>query len=149
VTGRALTALGAIAALAAATSPDFSYDALKARFRDAATRDPIDSTVATVLVGSYLFYQAEKGENPKVQTFGDALVFISTCLSVGYSDIFAKTPAGKAIATAVMSFGPALAAAALDRPRTAAEPDAAMLEAQRAVVDKLDAILDELRQQRA
>lgn len=47
------------------------------------------STVATVLVGAYLFYKAEVGRNPKVTSFYDALVYCSpTNLSVGYSDIF-------------------------------------------------------------
>ncbi len=35
--------------------------------------------------------------NPKVKRFEDALVFCTTCMSVGYSDIFAKTPTGKAV----------------------------------------------------
>jgi hypothetical protein len=30
--------------------------------------DPFDATVATVLGGSFLFYLAEKGKNPKVET---------------------------------------------------------------------------------
>jgi voltage-gated potassium channel len=149
VNDRAWKALGALAAMAAVTSPELSYAAVKARVRDAAKRDPFDSTIATVLVASYLFFRAEKGHNPKVETFGDALVFISTCLSVGYSDIFARTEAGKAIATAVMTFGPALTASILDEPGAAAKEAAAVVSAQAAVVDKLDAILDELRLQRA
>jgi hypothetical protein len=59
---------------------------------------------------------AEKQKNPKVNSYYDALVFISTCMSVGYANVFAVTNAGKAIATAVMTFGPALSARALEPP---------------------------------
>ena len=81
---------------------------------------------------------------PADESYWDALVFVSTCLSVGYSNAFACTAAGKALATALMSFGPALAARALDPPRGEASPDAA-LAVQTAIADKLDAILVELR----
>lgn len=124
---------------------------LKRGLRDAIAKDPIDSLVVTVLGGSFLFFVAEKGKNPKVNTYWDALVFISTCLSVGYADTFARTPAGKAIATALMTIGPAMAAAALAPPKSEQTPDLTpeLLEVQRAIVDKLDAILAELRAGRA
>ncbi len=93
---------------------------------------------------------AEKGHNPKVQTYWDALVFISTCISVGYADIFARTPAGQAIASAVMTFGPAMSGAIFDEPGAAKkEVPPEMLAVQRAIVDKLEAILVELRKSRA
>ena len=150
---RSMTALGALAALAMAAAPEeLSYDALKTRLRGVVARDPMDATLATVLVGSFLFYRAEKGHNPKVETFSDALVFISTCLSVGYADVFARTDAGKAIASAVMTFGPAMSAAILEPPKDERDAAAALeaapaIAAQNAVVDKLTAILDELRLQ--
>ena len=56
-----------------------------------------------VLALSYLFYQAEKGHNPKVESYYDALVYISTCMSVGYADIFAKTSAGLALTGKIAS----------------------------------------------
>jgi hypothetical protein len=137
------------------------YDGLKARLRDAAAEDPIDSLMVTVLGGALLFYYAEKGHNPKVETYFDALVYVSTCVSVGYADIFPKTKAGKTIATALMTFGPAIAAAALEPPADGAPPlagarstpgtkqpepiDPKLLEVQRVLCDKLDAILMELR----
>jgi len=49
------------------------------------------------------FYLAERGTNPKIKTLVDALYYISTCLSVGYADIFAQTQTGRAIATLVMT----------------------------------------------
>jgi hypothetical protein len=81
--------------------------------------------------------------NPNCRRYEDALVFISTCLDVGYAQVIAMTPAGKAIAAAVMTLGPAMAAAALNPPRREEE------ESSRAILSKLDAILQELRAARA
>ena len=106
----------ALLALAAAAAPELvSYDRLKGMLLDKGHKQPMDTALAMVTLGSLLFYAAEKEVNPKVNSLGDAFVFISTCMSVGYSDIFAKTEAGKAIATTVMTFGPALAATMFDR----------------------------------
>ena len=98
---------------------ELSPAALRDQFREWATRDPIDTLVATVVGGSYLFWLAEKDENPMCRTFWDALTFITTCLSVGYNNVFAKTDAGKAIASWVMTFGPAMTNRALDPPAPA------------------------------
>ena len=132
---------------------DLSYGAAKSGFRELALRDPVDSILVTVLGGAYLFYLAEKGQNPKCESFWDALVFISTSMSVGYDDVFARTEAGKVIASFIMTFGPALAAAALDP--SAAEREAAdakvtaqaaeAMELQRAILGRLDAILASLK----
>ena len=78
----------------------------------------------------------------KVTSYYDALVYVSTNLSVGYSDIFAKTPAGKAIGSTLMTFGPAMAARFLDEP---AAPEGADT---RAVVERLDRILAALEASR-
>jgi voltage-gated potassium channel len=129
-----------LAALAAATEPDFgraALERLKGGLRDKYTDDPMGSTVTTVIVASWLFYRAERGHNPKVNSFYDALVYISTSLSVGYSDIFAKTPAGKAIGSALMTVGPAMAAGFLDEPGKERREEAES----KAVIDRLDKIL--------
>ncbi len=142
--------------LAGAGGGDLSYASLKNELTSAIKRDPFDATVVTVLGGSFLFYMAEKGRNPKVETYWDALVFISTCLSVGYADVFARTPAGKAIASAVMTLGPAMSGALLDGPAAANEPaqggkeskaeaPGELLAVQRLIVEKLDAILVALK----
>ena len=78
------------------------------------TEKPLQNTVALVAVSSVLFYLAERGRNPKVRDIYDALIYCSTNMSVGYSDIFAKTPLGKLIGTAVMTIGPGMAARTLD-----------------------------------
>lgn len=130
---------------------DLSYGTLKQGFRELVLRDPLDSLLVTVVGGAYLFYLAEKGKNPKCESFWDALVFISTCLSVGYDDVFARTDAGKAIATFVMTFGPAMSGAALDPPAAEKKPDPPSpellqsLEVQRAIAEKLDGILEALK----
>lgn len=117
---------------------DFSYGALKQALREAALRDPVDALLVTALGSAYLFYLAEKDTNPKVQSFWDALVFTTTALSVGYADIFARTDAGKAIASFLMTFGPSLAARAFDPPASEPSPEKAVLE-------RLDAILEALK----
>jgi hypothetical protein len=144
-------ALGLLVSLAAAgTGIQASYSSLKDTLKSAVSEDPFDATVATVLGGAFLFYVAEKGHNPKVVTYWDALVFVSTCMSVGYADVFARTPAGKAIASAIMTFGPAMTGAILDAPRAEREADEGrVVRFQHAIVSKLDAILDELRASRS
>jgi voltage-gated potassium channel len=125
------------------------YGALKREIKDAVEKDPFDATVVTVFGGAFLFYIAEKGKNPKVESYWDALLFISTCLSVGYADVFARTPGGKAIAAAVMTLGPAMSGALLEAP--AAEKARAEKEAvavQQAIVGTLGEILAELRASR-
>lgn len=84
------------------------------------TDNPLEANVAFLLATSAAFYQAEVGINPKINTFIDALYYISTCLAVGYADIFAETQRGRAIAALVMLVGPALTAELLDPPHRAA-----------------------------
>ena len=142
-----------LAAIAAATSPDMGKDALdrfKGGVRDGFAKDPMGSVLAAVLGGAWLFYKAERGHNPKVKSYYDALVYVSTNLSVGYSDIFAKTPRGKAIGTALMTYGPAMAAKIFDTPTApvpAAPPAASPIQTttplagSKEVLDRLDRIL--------
>ena len=80
--------------------------------------NPASRTAAVVGLGSLLFYAAERGHNPKVKGIHDAMVYTSTCLSVGYGDIFAHTPLGKVLGSTLMTIGPALSSRALDGPTT-------------------------------
>ena len=82
------------------------------------TENPCGKAAALVGVGSVLFYAAERGRNPKVNDIFDAMVYTSTCLSVGYGDIFAKTPLGKILGSALMTIGPSMAARLADGPRS-------------------------------
>lgn len=134
-------------ALAIATGESLSaqgvnWGTLKQVLRDQIAKDPLDALAVTVGGGALLFWIVERDVNPRCRTYEDALVFASTCLSVGYAQTFAMTREGKAIATVLMTIGPAMAAAALNPPRSSG------LEEQRssdAILGKLDAILQELR----
>lgn len=146
--GRAERLRGALAllglGLAAGGAGELSYDDLKQRFRSAMTRDPLDALAAMVLGCSYLFYQAEHEENPRCARLVDAVLFVSTCLSGAHTDVFARTPAGKAIASFVMTFGPALVGSAL-RPPGGAPAAPGAQEQDRAIIERLDGILEALR----
>jgi len=76
--------------------------------------NPTENTAYVVAASSVLFYLVERGHNPKVNDVWDAAVYCSTCLSVGYGDIFAKTPLGKLIGSTLMTIGPSLSGATLD-----------------------------------
>jgi hypothetical protein len=162
--GAVLAVLASLAAAGNREGGESSYGSWKRALKTSVTTNPFDALVVTVLGGSFLFFLAERGKNPKVNTYVDALLFISTCLSVGYADVFAVTQAGKAIASAVMTFGPAMSGAIFEEPRAAEAPEAAerrtdapsasaaspeMLAVQKTIVEKLDAILTELRAGRA
>ena len=79
---------------------------------------PGQNTVALVSAASALFYAAEREHNPKVNDIWDAIVYCSTCISVGYADIVAHTPVGKAIGSLLMMIGPAMAGRFTDGPAT-------------------------------
>jgi hypothetical protein len=78
------------------------------------TDQPSRNTLVVVAASGALFYHFEKEANPKVNDITDALLYCSTCLSVGYADIHPMTPAGKLLGTLLMTYGPALAARTLD-----------------------------------
>jgi hypothetical protein len=110
-----------------------------------AVATPAEELAALVSWGAAAFYWAEAGANPRVETYWDALHYVTTSLSVGYANIFPVTPIGKVIGALVMTVGPALSARALDAERPPAEEagaGTALLAA------KLDAILGELRRAR-
>jgi hypothetical protein len=152
-------ALGALGLLLAATHSSFgdhearrsgpvgSLDRLHARLREIQAREPMTATALTVLLGAAAFYAAERKENPKVASWHDAVVYASTNISVGYSDILAKTPLGKLIGSLLMTYGPALADRAFDP--AAPEQRAGASENENAIIARLDAILEELRARRA
>ncbi len=117
------------------------------RFCELMTRNPLEALTSLLLGGSFVFYVAEVNRNPKVKTFWDALYYITTCASVGYADVFATTPVGKAISAIVFTFGPSLCAKVFDRPPASSPGD--MATDDRAVVERLDAILAEMRHGRA
>lgn len=119
---------------------------LEAALAEWLTQNPMESVFGFLLGTSAAFYLAERQVNPKVRTFVDALYYISTCMSVGYADIFTQTQAGRAIAALVMAVGPSLTSEFLDPPHRAA---AASAVGQEQIIQRLDAILEELRRRPA
>ena len=84
-----------------------------------------------------------------VKTPADALLFVTTCMSVGYADIFAKTTAGKLIASYAMTVGPSMTAKILDPPASETQrADAAEQDFRRALLAKLDALSAQLAARR-
>jgi hypothetical protein len=144
---RALGALGLLLAATHRSGPIASLDRAHARLRELQAREPMTATALTVLLGAAAFYAAERKENPKVASFHDAVVYASTNISVGYSDILAKTPLGKLVGSLLMTYGPALAARAFDP--SAPEQAASQPARESEIVARLDAILEELRAKRA
>ena len=111
---RKLLALGVLLGAASGKPPGQWLTAAHEFFRQEQRKDPMNATALAVLAAAAGFYVAERGENPKIASFLDALIYSSTNISVGYSDIFARTPLGKAIGSALMTYGPALASRTFD-----------------------------------
>lgn len=149
---RTLLTLGLLLGVGSGKPPEQWLRSAHDFAREQQSEDPMNAIVATVLFGAAAFYAAERGVNPKVKSFYDALVYVSTNLSVGFSDIFAQTDAGKTIGSALMTYGPALAARAFDPPDEAKQRVAEGERSEAALRDiagKLELILEELRSQRA
>jgi voltage-gated potassium channel len=125
---------------------DLSLSGLRDQIRQKSAQDPLAAVTTTVVVSSALFFAAERGVNEKVKTFGDALAYCATSLSVGYHDIFPRTEAGKAITGLLHTLGPALAARALDAPAREVEARTKASEAhETAVLRQLEAIACSLK----
>lgn len=115
------------------------YAELKSRVRELAKRDPLDALLVTVLGGGLAFYALEREHNPGIEGPMDAILYIATSLSVGYDNLFPRTPLGHALATAVHSLGPALTNAAFEPPAAAA-PEEQLLAVNQAILARLDDI---------
>jgi hypothetical protein len=101
---------------------------------------PAQNIATFAAIAAVIFYYAERGKNPNVNDFYDALIYCTTNLSVGYSDIFAKTPLGKIVGSALMTLGPAMASRVLDGPREIGRG-----ETQKDILSTLQQILAELK----
>jgi hypothetical protein len=132
------------------TAPPEMQEALERWAQNAFNDEPFTKLLALVGIGAAVFFKAEAGRNPKVNTIWDAFVYVSTCASVGYGDIFAQTPLGKAVGTFVMTVGPAMANAAFDGGRIQREAEARAEAAQQAeMLEVMKQILEELRKNKA
>lgn len=114
----------------------------KTGLRAWAKKDPIDALLATVLGGGIAFYLAERNTNPGCKNPWDGILYMATALSVGYDNLFPTTTAGHALATFVQTFGPSLAANALEAPAAdEARAEAAQNAVQLAILERLDRIV--------
>ncbi len=91
-------------------------DEYEKRFLDWVNANPLEANAELLGLAAWAFYQAEKGVNPKIETYVDAFYYISTCASVGFADMFAVTQTGRSIAAIVMMIGPSLTGRALNYP---------------------------------
>jgi hypothetical protein len=118
------------------------YAQLKHELRRWAKDDPIDALLTTVLGGGLAFYLAERDGNPNCTTPWDGILYIATCLSVGYDNLFPTTPTGHMLASLVQTFGPALSGMAFDPPAEETRAEAAAAdEVNRAILARLDDIV--------
>jgi hypothetical protein len=101
---------------------------------------PARNTLSVVASATLLFWQAERGINPRVSGLVDALSYVTACLSVGHSLVQPVTPAGKLIGAALMTVGPSLSAAFLAGPAGRTRDQAV----ERAMLETLQEIRDEL-----
>jgi hypothetical protein len=134
------------------------YQTWKNRLLDAAADNPLETLVSVVLGSAWLLYQAEHETNEGFNTYDDALYYVSTCLSVGYANVFPKTQAGKFVAALVMMIGPSLSSWVVEGHlirRGATQPAPAPVVAPAAnsaemtlVAEKLEELIQELRLQR-
>lgn len=118
------------------------YGNAKTKLRTWAKEDPIDALAAVVIGGGFAFYLAERDTNPACNSPWDGILYMSTALSVGYDNLFPTTSEGHALATFVQTFGPSLAANALEDPaamKRAREEEAA--EVNRQILGRLEDIV--------
>jgi voltage-gated potassium channel len=102
--------------LALFTDPGNDFTKAKDTIRTWAKDDPIDALAAVVIGGGVAFYLAERESNPGCKNPWDGILYMSTALSVGYDNLFPTTAAGHALAIFAQTFGPSLAANALEPP---------------------------------
>jgi hypothetical protein len=129
-------------ALGLLASQGEAYAELKQDLRRWAKDDPLDALVATVIGGGLAFYLAEHDRNPSCAKPWDGILYIATCLTVGYDNLYPVTSTGHALASLVQTLGPAMAGMAFDPP--AAETRAAEAEAaavNRAILARLEDIV--------
>src|SRR5437763_16338269 len=69
----------------------------KTQLQDLAADNPLESLMLVLGGGALVFYLAEKGVNEQVNTYVDALHYVSTSFSVGYANIFPQTQTGRLV----------------------------------------------------
>lgn len=146
---RALLGLSVLLAIGSGRSGKQLLNEVPEKLRSLHARGPMPAALAAVASAAMAYYAAERSRNPKLSSLYDALLYASAKVSGGSAGGEPVTPAGKLIASALMTLGPALAAEALRAPAaSAAKPVAGDPAALDQVVQKLELILQELRTRR-
>jgi hypothetical protein len=118
-----------------------TYQSAKRELKDLVDRDPMDALVAAVVGGGFAYYLAEHETNVSCATPLEGILYASSAL-FGYDTSPPTTETGRAIASFVKTFGPALAGRAFDEPageRIAREAEAA--EVNRQILARLEDIV--------
>lgn len=130
-----------------------AFQSWKNRLLEYAADNPAEALFWTLTGGAFVFYLAEKDVNEDVRGYNDALHYISTCLSVGYARIYPVTQIGKLVASIVMAIGPSLSGwvieGSLVRRQSEAAAETPPGRDLAPMLERLDAILEELKAQRS
>ncbi len=116
-----------------------AFGAWRNRILDYAVDHPLEALLTLVLGSSWFFYQAERDENPGINSYDDSVYYISTCLSVGYANVFPVTQTGKLIAAVVMMLGPSVTAWVVEGRLTGRAPDRS--SDTEAILQRLDTLI--------
>jgi len=123
-----------------------AYYTWRDRLHDYASRNPVETLFFLVTGSAMILYLAEREVNEGIDSYDDALYYISTCLSVGYANVFPTTQLGKLVAAMVMMVGPGLSAWLVESKTVSRHAqEAAAKDEHGALLEKLEAILQELR----
>lgn len=126
-----------------------AFHSWKNRLLDYAADNPLEALLVVVMGGATVLYLAEREVNEGINTYDDALYYISTCLSVGYANVFPQTQLGKFVAALVMIIGPSLSSWVVEGRLIRRQSERPILPApETEVVDKLDEVIAELRRLR-
>jgi hypothetical protein len=117
ITGSTLDQLKSFVPLALAfladSGSDSTYTGVKRELKTWVERDPMDALVAAVIGGGYAYYLAEHDSNDSCNTPLDGILYASSAL-FGYDTALPTTETGRAVASLVKTFGPALASNAFE-----------------------------------
>jgi hypothetical protein len=123
-----------------------AFHSWKNRLLDYAADNPLEALLVLVTGAATVMYLAERDVNEGINTYDDALYYISTCLSVGYANVFPQTQLGKFVAALVMTLGPSMSSWVVEgRLIRRQSEQRALPPPETEIVAKLDEVIAELR----
>jgi voltage-gated potassium channel len=121
---KTLLGLGLLLGVGSGKPPGEWLSSAHSLLRKRQSQAPLESTATVVLASAVAFFVAERGKNAQVKTWADALSFVTSKFGAAPSSVTAVTETGKLLASALVTYGPALAARAFDRPEDNRKRDA-------------------------